>query len=149
MRRILILLMLASRLDGAIRMDKQPSYKTYEAPVLAPPANAVPISGKETVSPQAELRNPVTPTEGSLAQGKTLFDINCAMCHGHTSAKPGSVGQKLKPPPPGLDHNLMQSLGDADIFKAITFGFGRMPPFKDRLTPPERWSLVNFLRARK
>jgi mono/diheme cytochrome c family protein len=40
-------------------------------------------------------------------------------------------------------------LGDAQIFKAVTFGFGRMPPFKDKLEPQERWELVNFLRTRK
>jgi mono/diheme cytochrome c family protein len=38
---------------------------------------------------------------------------------------------------------------DSHIFKAITFGFGRMPPFKDKLTQNERWELVNYLRSRK
>ena len=27
-------------------------------------------------------------------------------------------------------------------------GFGRMPPFKEKLSPQERWHLVNFLRTR-
>lgn len=151
MKRIarLVILAAAPLLMAALWMDKQPSYKAYEAPVLAPPVAAVPVSGKETVSRDAELQNPVTPTEKTLALGKTLFDINCAMCHGHTSAKPGPVGQKLSPPPPGLGHDLVQGRSDPDIFKAITFGFGRMPSFQDELLPQERWSLVNFLRTRK
>jgi mono/diheme cytochrome c family protein len=78
-----------------------------------------------------------------------LFDTNCAMCHGQTPAERGPVGKKLIPPPPGLDHDLVRSRSDSHIFKAITSGFGRMPPFKDKLTPEERWSLVNFLRTRK
>ncbi len=145
----LIILAVAPVLMAAIWMDEQPSYKAYEAPVLAPPIGAVPVSGKEVVSREADLRNPVTPTSASLSQGKTLFDTNCAMCHGQTSAEPGLVGKKLVPPPPVLGHGMVKGLSDSTIFKAITFGFGRMPPFQDKLTPQERWSLVNFLRTRK
>jgi mono/diheme cytochrome c family protein len=129
-------------------MDRQPSFKPYEAPVLSPPATAVPVSGRETVSRTSRLVNPVVPDAASLAEGKTLFDINCAMCHGETSAKPGPVGRKLSPPPPGLDRGLVGGLSDAAIYRAVTFGFGRMPPFQDKLAPRERWLLVNFLRTR-
>jgi mono/diheme cytochrome c family protein len=44
---------------------------------------------------------------------------------------------------------MLKGLSDAAIFKAITLGFGRMPAFKDKLTPEERWNLVNFVRTRK
>jgi hypothetical protein len=44
---------------------------------------------------------------------------------------------------------MVNGLSDSTIFKAITFGFGRMPVFKDKLLPEERWSLVNFIRTRK
>ncbi len=145
----LIILAAAPLLMAAIWMDDQQSYKPYKAPVLSPPADAVPVSGKEIVSQEMELKNPVKPDAGSLALGKALFDINCAMCHGQTSAERGPVGKKLVPPPPGLDHDMVQGLSDSTIFKAVTFGFGRMPAFQDKLEPEERWSLVNFLRTRK
>jgi len=136
-------------LMAAIWMDDQQSFKPYRAPVLSPPAGAVPVSGKEIFSQQAELKNPITPTAASLSEGKVLFDINCAMCHGQTSAERGPVGKKLVPPPPGLDPGMVRGLSDSTIFKAITFGFGRMPSFKDKLKPEERWGLANFLRIRK
>jgi mono/diheme cytochrome c family protein len=145
----LVILMAVPLLMAAIWMDDQQSYKPYKAPVLSPPVDAVPVSGREIVSQQAELKNLVPPTEASLSQGKTLFDINCAMCHGQTSAERGPVGKKLVPPPPGLDHDMVKGLSDSTIFKALTFGFGRMPVFRDKLTPEERWNLVNFLRTRK
>ena len=145
----LVILMAVPLLMAAIWMDDQQSYKPYKAPVLSPPAGAVPVSGKEIVSQQAELSNPIAPTEASLSQGKALFDINCAMCHGQTSAERGQVGKKLNPPPPGLDSGMVKGLSDPTIFKAITFGFGRMPSFKDKLKPEERWDLTNFLRTRK
>ena len=139
----------APLLMAAIWMDDQQTYKPYKAPVLSPPAGSVPVSGKELVSQESELRNPIAATPESVARGKALFDINCALCHGQTSAERGPVGKKLVPPPPGLDHDMVQGLSDSTIFKAITFGFGRMPVFKDKLVPEERWSLVNFLRTRK
>ena len=145
----LIILAAAPLLTAALWMDEQPSYKPYKALAPPPPKGSVPVSGKEIVSREALLQNPVAPTTASIEEGKRLFDINCAMCHGHTSDRRGPVGLKLSPPPPGLDRDLMQGLSDSDIFKAITFGFGRMPPFQDKLMPRERWSLVNFLRTRK
>ena len=144
----LAILAAAPLLMAAIWMDDQQTYKPYKAPVLAPPAGSVPVSGKELVTQESELKNPVAPTASVIAQGKTLFDINCAMCHGQTSAERGPVGKKLIPPPPGLDHDMVKGLNDSTIFKAVTFGFGRMPAFQNKLTPQERWKLVNFLRTR-
>jgi len=141
----LIILAIAPLLTAALWMDRQPSYKPYQSPVLTSPAESVPSSGREVGTPE---KNPVKAAPHSLAQGKTLFAINCAMCHGEASSKPGSVGQKLDPPPPGLDHDRVSELPDAFIFRVITLGFGRMPPFKDKFTPSERWDLVNFLRTR-
>ena len=144
----LIILAAVPLMMAAIWMDDQQSYKPYKAPVLSPPAGAVPVTGRETVTQASEPRNTVPASDASVAQGKALFDINCAMCHGQTSAERGPVGKKLVPPPPGLDHDMVKGLSDSTIFKAITFGFGRMPVFQNKLTPQERWDLVNFLRTR-
>ena len=151
MKRFFHILVLAAAplLVAAIWMDDQQSFKPYEAPVLAPPVGAVPITGREVVSQESELKNPVPATAASLTKGKALFETNCVMCHGQTSAERGPVGKKLVPPPPGLDHDMVKGLNDSTIFKAITFGFGRMPAFQDKLMPQERWNLVNFLRTRK
>jgi mono/diheme cytochrome c family protein len=145
----LVILAIAPLLTAALWMDRQPSHKPYQAPLLVPPSDSVPSSGREVVSRESEPRNPVEATNQSLEQGKAHFAINCAMCHGETSLKLGPVGQKLAPPAPGLAHDVVQERSDASLFKAITFGFGRMPPFKDKLSPHERWDLVNFLRTRK
>lgn len=143
----MIILAAAPLLTAALWMDNQPSYKPYEQPVVAPPAGSVPVSGGESGGQRSGTK-PVPPTAESLAQGKRLFEINCALCHGQTSSKPGPVGTKLKPPPPGLDRDLLKKRTDSHIVTAITYGFGRMPPFKDRISPRERRDLVNFLRTR-
>jgi len=145
---VLAIMAVVPLLTAATWLDRQPSIKPYQAPVLMPPSGSVPVTGRELVSQDGELKNPVSPNAESVAKGKELFSINCAMCHGLTSAERGPVGKKLVPPPPGLDRDMLQGLSDSAIFKAVTFGFGRMPPFRDKLTPEERWHLVNFLRTR-
>jgi mono/diheme cytochrome c family protein len=144
----IVILLTTPLLTAALWMDKQPSFKPYEAPIMNPPAGSVPVTGKTIVPQDAELRNPVAPTASSLARGKQLFTINCAMCHGQTSAKLGLVGNKLVPPAPALEPALLKGRSDSHIFKAITLGFGRMPVFNDKLLPDERWDVVNFLRTR-
>lgn len=144
-----LVILAAPLLMAAMWMDKQPSYKPYQAPLLSPPPDSVPVTGREIVSQDSELKNSFAPTAASQARGKSLYTTNCAMCHGQTPAEPGPVGMKLTPPPPGLGHDVVRERSDAHIFKAVTFGFGRMPPFKDKLSPGERWDLVNYLRARK
>lgn len=146
---ILALLAVAPLLTAAMWMDRQPSPRPYQAPVLAPPADSVPVSGKELLTQGSELTNPLPATLAALEQGEILFEINCAMCHGISSAERGPVGKKLVPPPPGLGQEFLKNIDDAQIFKAISLGFGRMPPFRDKLTPTERWELVNVLRTRK
>lgn len=140
---------IAPLLMAALWMDKQPSPKPYQAPVLVSPAGSVPVTGAEIVSQDPKVKNPLPATTSVLARGKVLFTTNCAMCHGASSVERGPVGKKLKPPPPGLDRDLVHARSDVHIFRAITFGFGRMPPFKDKFTPQERWELVCYLRDRK
>lgn len=142
-----ILVMVAPFLMAAIWMDEQPSFRPQEAPVLAPPATAVPITGKEVITAESRLENSVPADKGSVARGQALYTTNCRMCHGHKAGEPGAVGRHLVPPPPSPYQERIRNLSDADIFKRITFGFGRMPPFQNRLLPRERWDVVNFLRT--
>ncbi len=141
------LVALAPLLMAAWWMDRQPSYRAYEAPVLAPPGTAVPVSGREVVSWSTDLTNPVPAEESSRQRGEALFQVNCALCHGVGGKGPGPVGLKLVPPAPVLDQARIRALSDGDIYKRITLGFGRMPPFQGKLTSAERWDMVNYLRG--
>ncbi len=149
MRRLsgLLIPVVVPLLMAALWMDEQPSYKPYEPPVLSSPPGSVPITGKETVPSDAESKNPVPRSRESAARGEKLFAVNCAMCHGRTLTGPGPVGRKLNPPSPVLDPPLVRNRSDSHIFRAVTFGFGRMPSFRESLAPHERWDLVNYLRS--
>ncbi|MEK6775461.1 MAG: cytochrome c [bacterium] len=134
---------------GCHDMEDQPSFKAQEGPRLSSPDESVPVQGKEVFVPGETLINPVPASEASVQRGKTLFEINCAMCHGKQGFGDGPVGKKFLPQPANLHEQRIQQMNDAEIFIRITSGFGTMPSFQRRITPQERWNLVNYLRGFK
>lgn len=138
----------APLLLAAVWMDQQPFYKPYDSPQLAPPAESVPVTGQELTDPKNIPSNPTSADPDSVARGAELFAINCGFCHGTGADGPGPVGRKLQPPAPPLPPQRLAQLSDGDLFQRITFGVGRMPPFRLQLAPGERWDLVNYLRSR-
>jgi len=132
---------------GCGDMHQQPSVKPQEAPRLSAPAQAVPITGIERLEFGQKQENPVGVTVESRQRGAALYAINCLLCHGNKETHPGKVGALLKPPPPNLRDGHLRNLDEGTLFQLFSLGFGRMPPFKQRLTEEERWHLVNYLRS--
>src|SRR5579884_2445350 len=50
-------------------------------------------------APFATMKNPLQPTSANLAEGKTLFNANCAPCHGASGAGDGPAAASLNPKP--------------------------------------------------
>ncbi len=132
---------------GCYDMHDQPSFKAQEGPRLSSPSESVPVQGKEVFVPGETPMNTVPSTEASVQRGRLLFEINCAMCHGPQGQGDGAVGLKFLPRPPNLHEARIRKLTDADLFRRITHGFGTMPPFQKRISPTDRWHLVDYLRA--
>jgi mono/diheme cytochrome c family protein len=101
------------------------------------------------------LQNPIQPTPASIADGKVVYEHNCAFCHGEDAKGDGPVGQVFAPIPPDLteakDGNQPQkdptALTDGELFYYITMGPGTMPSFANRLNTKERFDLINYLRT--
>ena len=83
----------------------------------------------------------------SIAEGHALFARHCAVCHGPRGGGDGPAAATLHPRLPDLraHHVLLHTAGD--LFWWITHGKPPMPAFGDQLSPDQRWSLVNYLRA--
>jgi len=132
-------------LAGCYDMHDQPAYKAQEGPRLYPPEGSVPVQGLEVLVPGSPA-NPVARTAESDEKGKSLFAINCAMCHGKEGRGDGPVGKKWLVPPANLHKKRIQDLQDGELFKRITEGYGTMPGLKKRIPPENRWHIVNYVR---
>jgi len=95
----------------------------------------------------AHAQKPPPKTPELLSQGKTLYEQNCAVCHGVKGDGKGPAGVALKPPPRTFNIPLNQwtfSKGDLNkIFGVITKGIPNTAMVKwDHLPEQDRWALV-------
>jgi len=102
-----------------------------------------------SVFSQAWSQAPKIPkkTPELVAQGKKLYEQNCAPCHGANGDGKGPAGVALKPPPRTFNIPLNQwtySKGDLNkVFDVITKGIPNTAMVKwDQLPEQERWALV-------
>ncbi len=134
--------------DVGNEMGAQQSVGYVEPPRSSAPEGAVPFGGPDIPVGASIPANPVTRTAESEERGRSGYILFCVPCHGDAAldAPPGMVGDLFAPPPPNLVA-AAGALGDGDIFLAVSQGFGRMPPMASRMSPEERWHLVNYLRG--
>jgi mono/diheme cytochrome c family protein len=94
-------------------------------------------------------KNPIFPDSNSIARGRTLYQQNCAACHGLNGVPP--KGLRLNPypldltvhvpqHPEGQIHNFIANGITGSAMRAWSQGQGK-------LTDDQAWHLVNYLRT--
>ena len=76
-----------------------------------------------------------------LALGKTLYDANCAACHGDDG-----VGKVLGAAD-FTDLRFMDGRAPRDFYLTVTQGKGSMPAWQGRLSQDERWAVIDYIRT--
>jgi mono/diheme cytochrome c family protein len=152
-KRLMILLELWAydviKIDFISFMEIQPSYDVQEDP-LPVPARSIPVDGPAFIPNMGAPTNPVPADDVSISRGKTLFTINCIMCHGETGEGNGQIAAFLANKPANLTSIITQSKSDGALFMTITNGVeGKMPPMVENLTVRDRWDVVNYIRTLK
>lgn len=123
------------------------------------PANRMPVDGTvprgytpykykgNIAAAEANLVNPLSRSEASLARGQERFDIYCAVCHGPQGQGDGTVAQYLAPKPPSLVSDKAKAYKDGRFFHIITEGYGVMMSYAPQIQKEEdRWAIVNYIR---
>lgn len=80
-------------------------------------------------------------TADTLALGKSLYDTNCAACHGEDG-----VGKVLGAAD-FTDLRLVDDRAPRDFYLTVTQGKGSMPAWQGRLSQDERWAVIDYLRT--
>ena len=95
---------------------------------------------------QAQIVNPIKPTEASVKKGQLLFNSYCSVCHG-PEGRGGTPMESKLPGIPKFTGELLRSVDDTHMFSMITSGHGPMPGYAEALTPEERWHVANYVRT--
>jgi mono/diheme cytochrome c family protein len=108
-----------------------------------------PGSREKWIAPAAEARkkNPVAVSESSLAAGQKVYLKRCVACHGKTGNGDGPDAADLGIHPAKLSDPVIQQETDGELFWKITVGKKPMPNYGTRLSPTDRWNVINYLRS--
>lgn len=96
----------------------------------------------------ASLKNPVVASPEVLAEGQTLYNINCTPCHGDKGMGDGTIVAAGKfPPPPSYDSDRIRTTPDGKLFYSIRYGKNLMGAYGTTLTPNQIWKVVHYIRT--
>ena len=98
-------------------------------------------------APSAAKRNPIEPTQESLAAGQKIYSKTCVMCHGKSGDADGPAVIELNIHPAKLSDPKLAMESDGSLFWKITTGTKPMPAFGKRISETDRWNLVNYIRT--
>lgn len=112
-----------------------------------PPAKA-PAPEYKIPPEEAQKPNPVKPTAESIAKGKKVYAIDCALCHGEKGDGKGDMASDIKNISNFTNPDVQKKATDGEWFYIIRKGKGDMPPEDvGRAKDDEVWNLVNYLRT--
>jgi mono/diheme cytochrome c family protein len=134
-------------------MHYSPAQRRGEPTRLAPPPDAVPVTGARpayTFDEAATLRAPASTPDGSH-RGAELYRVNCAMCHGADGRGESLVAEQFRAsgaiPPVDLASPRVRERAEGELYWLIANGIGNMPPFGSLLTEEELWLVVSAVRS--
>jgi len=117
--------------------------------VLITVSGEQPGAAEKWIAPAAEARkkNPVAVSESSLAAGQKIYVKRCLACHGKTGNGDRPDAADLGIDPAKLSDPVIGVETDGELFWKITVGKKPMPNYGRRLSPADRWNVINYLRS--
>ncbi len=105
-----------------------------------------------------ELINPLDSNDKNLQDGKALYGMFCAHCHGQNGDGKGSITHPVYGAVPSYSDDIilrprskttMKDLTDGHIYHTIFHGYNAMGPHYSLVTSEERWKIVLYVNELK
>jgi mono/diheme cytochrome c family protein len=119
------------------------------APIKSQGSNPQSTPAAPEAAPTATTTNPVKPTADSQAKAKSLYQIDCAMCHGDNGNGKTDLAKSLGVTMPDFtDPKTLTGVPDGQLFDKIRNGKDKMPPeASGRANDNMVWNLIIYLRG--
>ncbi|MGH8016776.1 MAG: c-type cytochrome, partial [Opitutaceae bacterium] len=150
-------------LAGCPNMDRQSNFRPFEpAPHFPDGTSARPIP-RFTIARDAAIGDspaltgrldgqpveavPVAVTRELILRGRERFNIYCAVCHGPDGHGDGIVVRRGFPAPTSFHEDRLRTAPAGHFFEVITYGYGVMYSYADRVSIEDRWAITAYIRA--
>ena len=98
---------------------------------------------------KAELKSPLEANEKNLENGKKMYAIYCATCHGKKGDGNGVLSQRDKFTGIPKYNDAARNITEGSIYHVIMYGKGLMGSHSSQLTAKERWQVVQYVQVLK
>jgi mono/diheme cytochrome c family protein len=92
---------------------------------------------------KAELKSSLEVSEENMANGKELFDIYCAVCHGKKGDGQGVLMKREKFL--GIPSYKDREITEGSIYHVLMYGKNNMGSHASQLDTKERWQVVQYV----
>lgn len=89
------------------------------------------------------LKSPLKVNKANLANGKAMFNIYCAVCHGNKGDGQGILVKREKFL--GVPNYKDRDITEGSIYHVIMYGRNMMGSHASQLTYKERWQIVQYV----
>ena len=142
----------AGRLSGSRTAATQAILDSLIAAVVAkrPPQELNPLRERFMVALGSEGALDLPSKRIDLAEGRTIYERNCASCHGMLGRGDGSASRGMSPVPPAIGTSeAMHGVSPALMYRIVSVGVAGTPmvAWADRLSADERWNVVAYINA--
>ncbi len=96
---------------------------------------------------KVELKSPLKKDETNLANGKKMYGIYCAVCHGAKGDGNGILSQRDKFN--GIPNYKDRDITEGSIYHVLMYGKNLMGSHSSQLTYNERWQVVQYVEKLK
>ncbi|WP_081208655.1 c-type cytochrome [Salegentibacter sediminis] len=98
---------------------------------------------------KAELKNPLPYTEENLTEGKELYTIYCAVCHGDEGDGQGILAEREKILGVPSYDDVGRAITEGSVYHVIYYGLNSMGSYASQTDEKERWQITHYVMSLK